>query len=283
MNKKIAIMSDSSSLIYAVKHNYKNIFSIDLPCFIGDERFADFEKNGNAVFFEALRNTNEIARTSQPSVGETMDMYTKIRNLGYTDIIYLPISKELSGTYQNAHLAKDLIEGVDVTIVDTLTTVSILGEMVLLSAKMAAENKDVEEIVKAVEELKDKWGFYVTVNDLTSLVKNGRLSNAKGFIANLLKIKPLIKFTQDGKLNAIQNIRTFKSALKAVADMVLNEVNPNNSKVFILYTDNVEDVEFVKEIVLAKYPKLNITIDSLSPTIVAHLGMAALGVGYINY
>ena len=57
-------------------------------------------------------------------------MYEKTKALGYTNIIFLPISKELSGTYHNAHLAKEMIDGIEIDIIDTRTTVSMLGSMV---------------------------------------------------------------------------------------------------------------------------------------------------------
>ncbi len=283
MKTKIAILTDSSTSIYNAKHDHKNIFMINIPCFLGDEIFTDFAKNGNEVFYKALKNSNVVPKTSQPSVGETVDMYESIKVLGFTHIIYMPISKELSGTYHNAHLARDMVEDIDITIVDTLSAVSILASMVIEAARLAEENKTVAEILTVVESMKTKWNYYLTVNDLTPLIKNGRLSNAKGFVANLLKIKPVIKFSQDGKLNAIENIRTYKSALKAVVEKVLQEINQDSCEVHISYTENKEDMEFVKELLLSKLPSLKILVYTLTPTIVAHLGLQAVGIGYINY
>src|SRR5690554_1172616 len=127
---KIAILTDSSSSIYNMEHNYDNLFMLDLPCFIGDKIYKDFAQNKDQVFYEAVALTDKVPKTSQPSIGETLEMYENIKDLGYTNIIYLPISKELSGTYQNAYLAKEMIEGVEIDIVDTKTTVSMLGSMV---------------------------------------------------------------------------------------------------------------------------------------------------------
>lgn len=283
MKQKIAILTDSSSSIYTLAHEYDNVFMIDIPCFLGETTFTNFATVGNNDFYEALKDFKGVPKTSQPSVGETLMVYKKIRAQGYTDIIYLPISKELSGTYQNAFMAKNMVEGINVEVVDTLTTVSILSGMVIEAAKLAREGEDVQKILTRIEEMKSRWGYYLTVNDLTGLVKNGRLTNAKKFVADILRIKPLIKFSQDGKLNAIKNIRTYKGALKAVVEEVIKEVDPQNGMIHISYTNNVSDMEYVKALVLKELPNVKIIVFTLPATVVAHVGLAAIGVGYINY
>lgn len=282
MKEKIAILTDSSSSVYAYDHNFDNIFVIDIHAFIGDQIYTDFKNNGDEPFLEALAKTDVVPKTSQPSVGETLEMYDHIKSLGYTNIIYLPIAKELSGTYQNAHLAKNSHEGIQIDIVDTQTTVSILGKMALVAAQMAKDGHSVNEIIDAVMAIKSKWGFFFGVSDLTSLVKNGRLSNAKSFVANILKIKPLLEFSQDGYLRAKKNIRTFKKTLIAIVDAVIPHVESDETEIHILSTNNVADREFTVALLKDKLPNNQIKFFSVSPTIAAHVGLGVIGVGWVN-
>jgi len=283
MSRKIAILTDSTSSLYNVDHGLDNIFLIDIPCFIGEKIYKDFEKKGDHPFYEDLAKTDLVPKTSQPSVGETLEKFDEIKELGFTDIVYLPLSQHVSGTYQNGFIAKDMVEGINVEVVDTLTTASILSDMAVASAKLAKEGKTVEEILANVEELKTKWGYYVTVDDLTSLVKNGRLSNAKSFIANLLRIKPVIKFTNGGKLVALKNVRHYKRALKNLVDIIGEEINPETGSIHIAYTTNTEDLEIVKELVAERFPNIPVRVYTLSSTVVAHVGLKVIGIGYVNY
>lgn len=283
MKRKIAILTDSSSSIYNIKHKFDNVFMINLPCFLGEAVYSDFEKNGNDAFYKAISSSPFVPKTSQPSIGESLEAYNKIKSLGYTDILVLPISKELSGTYQNAYLAKSMVDDINIIIVDTLTTVSILAGMVLEAAKMVKEDKTIDEVLERIEEMKDKWGYYLTVDNLTALIKNGRLSNAKGFVANLLKIKPVIKFSKEGKLVALQNVRTYKRALGEVVNKVVEEVNQDTGVIHLSYTNNTADMELVKSLLLEKLPNIKIEVYTLPATVVAHVGLAAIGIGYINY
>lgn len=283
MKQKIAILTDSSSSIYKIKHSYDNIYMIDLPCYINQEIFTNFEKSNDDEFYRALAKTKTIAKTSQPSVGENLEKFEFIKSLGYTDIIYLSISKELSGTYQNGFICKEMVEGINVEIVDTRTTASILGGMALEAARLSKEGKTVLEIIQRVLELRHKSAYFVTVNDLTSLVKNGRLSNAKSIIANLLKIKPVIKLTDEGKLVSLENVRTYKAAIKRMVDHIGKELDPVNGEIHISYVDNEDTLEYLKEIVKAKFPNSKILVFSIPATIVAHIGLAAIAIGYINH
>ena len=71
-----------------MEHNYEHLFMLDLPCFIGDRVFTNFMKNKDEEFYEALRNSNEIAKTSQASIGEILQMYEQLKELGYEEVIY---------------------------------------------------------------------------------------------------------------------------------------------------------------------------------------------------
>lgn len=283
MKQKIAILTDSSSSLYHLKHNFDNIFLIDIPCFIGDVMFTNFEKNKDDLFYNALAETTMVAKTSQPSVGETLEKFEQIKAKGYTDIIYIPISKELSGTYQNGFISKGMVEGIRVEIIDSKTTASVLSGMAMEAAKLANEGKTVEDIVKRILELREKTGYFVTVNDLTSLVKNGRLSNAKSVIANLLKIKPVIELTSEGKLVSLENVRTYKNAIKRLVEHIAEKLDPVNGEIHIAHTNMQDTLDFLLGILKERFPNTKLLVFPVPSTIVAHIGLNSIALGYINH
>lgn len=283
MKRRIAILTDSSSTIYNFKHEYDNIFMINLPCYIGDEVFTDFDKHGDIIFYKAYRETKLIPKTSQPSVGESLDAFNKIKALGYTDIIYLPISKELSGTFMNGHASKEMIEGINVEIIDTKKTVSILGYMTIEAARLAKLGRSIEEIKAKIEEINQNSAYYLTVNNLTSLVKNGRLSYAKYKIANLFHIKPIIILNEEGRLVSLENVRTYKSAIKKAIAYALEHLDPVYGEIHISYNDNIEDLEFAEAELLKQNPDVKYKVFTIPSTVTAHVGMDAIGIAYINY
>lgn len=283
MNTKIAVLTDSTSSIYNLKDRPDNIFMLNSPAYLGDEMFTDFEKNSDAPFFNALKSSTFVPKTSQPSVGETLEMFNHIKSLGYTDVIYLPISKVLSGTYQNGYLAKEMVNGINVAIVDTKTTVSILAEMTIEASRLAKIGMSVTDIVEKVTLLRANSGFYAAVKDLTSLIKNGRLSNAKGFVANLLNIRPVLHMTNEGQIVGLKNVRTFNNAIKTCIDLVAEGLDIVKGEIHLLYTNNIEDLEYTKALIEERFPSTPIKLYTLSATITAHTGLDTIAIGYINY
>ena len=283
MNQKIAILTDSSSSIYNINYDYDNLFMIDLPCFIGEEMYNDFMKYKDEQFYQAFSKTDLIPKTSQPSVAETLDKFEHIKSLGFTHIIYLPISKELSSTYANGHASKDLVEGIEVEIVDTKTTASILGAMAIEAARLAKSGFSVKEIIQKVLAMRDRSVYYVTVDDLTFLVKNGRLSNAKSIIAKIFRIKPIIILNDEGKLVSIASARTYKGAIRELVNRVVKEFNPDTGVLHISYSGTKKDLAYLKSLIQEVFAKCKIEVYTIPSTIIAHLGLTSIALGYIHY
>jgi DegV family protein with EDD domain len=283
MKQKIAVLTDSSSSIYNVKHNFENLFMIDLPIYLEDEVFTNFMKFNDQDFYNLIEKSQSVPKTSQPSVGETISKYEYIRSLGYTHLIYLPVSKELSGTYQSGILATEMVEDIKIEVVDTRTSVSVLGSMALEACRLIRQGYDYEHVLNRIEDLKGKAQLYLVVNDLTFLVKNGRLSNAKSFVANLLNIKPIIKLTDEGKLVASENIRTFKKALQRALDSLAVSVEAGKGVFQIYYTNNIKDLRYAEKLLMERFPDYQLEVHTLPATVVAHVGLAAIAFGYVNY
>jgi DegV family protein with EDD domain len=283
MKERIAVLTDSSSSIYNVKHNFDNLFMIDIPVFLGEIVFSNFSKFNDNDFYQALSKSDSVPKTSQPSVGETLDKFEMIKSLGYTHLIYLPISKELSGTYQSGFLAKDMVEGLTIEIVDTKTSVSVLGSLALEACRLVRQGYEFEKIIEKINEIKTKAHLYVTVDDLTYLVKNGRLSNAKSFVANLLKIKPVIKLTEEGTLVSHDSVRTFKGAIKAIMDLIANEVVDGQGVIQIYYTNNERDLRYTEKVIAERFPDHKVEVHTLPATVVAHVGLQTIALGYVNF
>ena len=222
--EKIAIVTDSSSSLDYIKHEeFDNIFMVRMPIYFGDEEYIDGKTITAEEFYTRINSDSIIPTTSQPSLGETLELYESLKAEGYTDIIHLPISKGISGVYQSLYSISDLVEGINVHIVDTRATSVILAFIVLECARKVKENHTVAEVLAYSEYLSSHYNAYFMVDDLKYLIKNGRLSNAAGFIGSVLKIKPILTFNEVGEIIGIEKIRTTKKAMNHIVNKVLTE------------------------------------------------------------
>lgn len=281
MTKKIAIVTDSSSALDFMPHDYDNIYLVRMPITFGDEEYIDGLTITADEFYERIKNEPIIPTTSMPSLGETMELYEKLRDEGYTDIIHYPISKGISGTYQALHSIKDTVDGVTVHIIDTKSTALILGYLVLEAARLVREGKTVEEVIEYSNYLANNYYVYFMVDDLTYLIKNGRLSNAAGFIGSFLKIKPILVFNEQGEIIGINKIRTTKKAMNHIID-AFNEDVKQYKKVqpFISYAGDQVLKEKLMQAAIEKTGRHDF-IDAILPAVIgAHVGYSVASIGY---
>src|SRR5690554_4589873 len=250
--KKIAVAVLSTSGMDYLKEKERTEI-VRLTVFFDGKEYVDHTDIKSDDFYKMmLEKPNADIHTSQVSTGKFQEVYESIRDKGFTDLIVVSISSKLSGTYQGALLAKDLVEGINVEVIDSKSV--SFGEFVLArhALDMIKDNASVDEIVAALNDLRDKVKIYVLVDTLKYLVKNGRLSAAAGLIGTLLKIKPLLKIMEDGSLKPFEKIRTTTKAQKRLLEIILSETENKNVEFFIAYTTNKEKAEEIKNEVLAQ-------------------------------
>ncbi|MDF2699162.1 MAG: DegV family protein [Haloplasmataceae bacterium] len=280
MTSKIAILTDSSSSLDFATHQYDNVFQVRLSVLFDGVEYIDGISITNTEFFRRIVEEDIIPTTSQPSPGQVVEICKEIKSKGYTDVIYLPLSKGISSSYSSIMGSIDLIEGVNFTVVDTKATAVYLCYLALEAAKLTKENKSVEEIIKHVEHLRDHLRIYFMVNDLKYLVKNGRLSNAAGFIATMLKIKPVLEFDEEGKIVGTQKIRTTKKLLETIVESVSKETQGKKVQYCICHGLDIPLLNDLKT-EIAKYINVDeILILPLPPVIGAHVGNSVVSFGY---
>ena len=117
---------------------------------------------------------------------------------------------------------------------------------------------------------------------LEYLIKNGRLSNAAGFIANTLKIKPVLTIDETGAVVSIEKIRTFKKSLNRLLELFFTETEGLDVIPFILPANNDEATKFITEEINKRRPDIKeIPVLPLTAVVGAHGGPGTVALGYI--
>jgi DegV family protein with EDD domain len=219
--------------------------------------------------------------TSQTSTGKIASVYEELKDEGYTDVIAVVISSKLSGTYQGAVLAKDMVSGINVYVIDSRSVSYGEAFLVLEAIKMIKAGHKTRDIIDKLEKIRDNVYIYVLVDTLKFLVKNGRLSATSGFLGTLLKIKPLLHVQRDGSLVPFEKIRTTSKAQHRLLEVVRHDVDGKNVIMFIAFTNNQDKAAEIKKEILAFRPDITVELVPLTPVVGAHAGPGTLGVGYI--
>lgn len=279
---KIGIMVCGNSGIDYIDHEF-DIPVIRSILLIGDKEFTDFVDINAEDFYIMLNDDPTLTpSTSQAATGVMLQQYEDFRDKGYDEILVVSISQKLSGTMENAMLAAKLIDNCKVTVFNSNTLSYPQAKMALIAAQMVKDGSSLEEVIKELEYIRDNHAIYFAVDTLKYLVKNGRLSNAAGFVGGLLKLKPLLSVTKEGKVESIEKIRTSSKAQERLIEKFLEETEGIDVEPFIIHSHAQARVKQVRDAVLAVRPEYKEIKDyPLTPVVGAHAGPNVVALGYI--
>lgn len=281
MNNKIGLILCGNSGVDYEKIDYSvKVFRSTLN--LGGKEYEDFIDISADKFYRTVVDNPDIdISTAQTSTGKMAQIYQELKDDGYTSAIAITISSKLSGTYQGAILAKDMIEDFPVKVIDSRSV--SYGEVFLAQESIRAikAGKNIDEIAEHLDKVKENITIYVLVDTLKYLVKNGRLSGVQGMLGSLLKIKPLLRLKSDGALLPFEKVRTKIKARARLLEIIKDDIKDKKVTMFILYTNNKEDAILMKKDLLEQNNDLDIEIVPLTPVVGAHAGPGTLGVGYV--
>ena len=213
------IIADSSCDLDEVLQKELNISLVPFKIDVDEQSFLDDQDMDISELILAMKNSPNPVRTSCPSPGDFVEEYKKSDN-----IFVIAISSQLSGTYNSAVLAKEMVkeefpdkfihvfDSKSASIGETLIAVKIKE---LIDEKLS--NID---IVKKVDEYIEECRTFFILESLDNLIKNGRISKTKGLIANVLNLKPIMGSDDDGNIQLIENGRGTKRAFKRLVEII---------------------------------------------------------------
>lgn len=204
---KIAVVTDSTADLNSELASQNNITVIPLNVHFHEEVFKDGIDLDTDSFFAKLKKTSVPPRTSQPSPGDFHKIYKQLLSSGYQGIISIHISKELSGTWQSACIARDMLPEERISVVNSKSASMGLGLIVLNTVRALQEGAALEQAVEYAETLADQQLVMFGVDTLEYLHRNGRIGRAAKLIGGLLNVKPILSIDPEGFVAPLGKIR----------------------------------------------------------------------------
>ncbi|MED4979117.1 DegV family protein [Geobacillus stearothermophilus] len=274
---KIAIVTDSTAYLPKDVRERLGIRMIPLSVIFGDETYREEIDMTADEFFVKIKQSPKLPTTSQPSVGEFVDLFTAIREEGYDAVISIHLSSGISGAYQGAVTAGTMVEGLRVYAYDSEISCMAQGFYAIEAAEMAKAGKMPEEILARLDEMKRTLRAYFMVDDLSHLQRGGRLTGAQAFIGGLLQIKPLLRF-ENKVIVPFEKIRTRKKAVQRIEELFDEDADKGVPlKAAIIHANQPDEASRWRDELAARYPHVEFSISYFGPVIATHVGEGALG------
>ena len=232
-----------------------------------------------ADFYQAMKDGADT-KTSQINADEFEEYWEPFLKEG-KDILHVTLSSGISGVYNSANIAKDMLEerypDRKIYVVDSLCAASGYGLLMDKIADLRDSGMPLDELNQWVLDNRLKLHHWVYSSDLTFYIKGGRISKTSGMIGQMLNICPMIEVDREGKLSVVQKIRTKRKAIDAIVKKMEEFAEDGldySGKCYVCHSACLKDAESIAAQVEKKFPKLNgpVEIYDIGTTIGSHTG-----------
>lgn len=275
----IKILVDTSADYTVEEIQEKGMELIPISISFGDKDYKDGIDLNKDQFYELLIGSEEFPKTAQPSPQEYVEAFEKAEEKG-EELICFVLSSRLSGTFQTATLAKNIVGYEGIHLIDTLGATHMIRLMADHAQELIEEGKTVEEIIAAVEAMKGKIQVLAVVDTLEYLCKGGRVSKTVATIGEMARVKPMITVSEGevkvigkslGKNKAMANL------FKALGECEVDERFP----VYSVCTAGKENPELFETKLKAEGYDFKERLQ-LGATIGTHVGPGVYGLIFVR-
>ena len=252
---------------------------IPLTVSIGGEDYLDGVNMTADRFFELLTTAGEFPKTSQPSPESFFKVFRKAQALG-DEVLCFTVSSALSGTYQSATIAKEMVEYDKIHIIDSCTASRLIAVLAQYARKRIDEGAEAAVIAQECEELKKRVKVMAGLETLEYLQKGGRLGKTAATVGQIAGIKPIVTITEEGTVNAGSKAIGVPRAIASIVSKLQTLELDENFPIYTLYTSGLENPAKLED----KLTQAGYTVAGrlqIGPTIGAHVGPGVYGVMYV--
>lgn len=281
--KKIKIVLDSTSDVPRDWIEKFDFAIIPLHVTWPDGAQEDDSRDLNEIqsFYDRVSKAKELPKSSQPSVGEFLNLYEDIKKKGYEEIIVMTISTALSGTYDSALQAAKQFD-MPIYVIDTKLASAAISLPARRARELEKEGKSAKEIAEIIQEdiKKDRYKAIFYVSNFDFLVKGGRVTKLQGFFGNLLNIHVGLFINEEGKLIPFEKARGQKRAQEMLVKKALSMVSEGKKVRLLMVDANArESTKVLLEMLKQHYEVLDVEFTEMGKVITTHVGPGTAGFG----
>ena len=230
-------------------------------------------------FYECLLATQEFPKTSQPSPESYFKVFRRAQAVG-DEVLCFTVSSALSGTYQSATIAKEMVEYDKIYIIDSCAASHLIALLAAYARKRIEEGANACQIFSECEALKKRIRVFAGLDTLEYLQKGGRLGKTSAAVGQIAGIKPIVTFNSEGLVCLCGKSIGVPRAIAAILAKVQQDTIDTDFPVYSLYTSGLENTRKLEE----KLEQAGIHITEprqVGPTIGAHVGPGVYGIVYV--
>jgi len=282
---KIAWITDSMAFFEPGEAEKIGVHVIPTLLILNGESYREYVDISIEQLDQKMREDSHVSpTTSQPSFGDFVTLYEQLLEDGYDYGYAIHITSGLSGTYSSSVAAAEAV-GFPLYAIDSYTGAANQQELVRIAQRLAAAGKGPDEVMSTLETFKHKSHFYLIIGNMETMRRSGRVSGSQFLLANMLNIKPIAQFNEEGRLVPFKKVRSIKKAFKEMVSEISSKVSAHgvyDRTLYVSHTLAHTAAEELKRLIVTEHPEINVHITQFGPSILAHAGAETVGVYWFD-
>jgi DegV family protein with EDD domain len=274
----LKIVTDSLSDITGDLTKELGVSVVPVYVRFGDKVYRDRVEITTEEFYRRLTTEPVLPTTTQPTPNDFAEVYKKLAQ-ETNEILVVTLSSKLSGTYQSAVHAKEMVGGdTRIEVIDSKTVIMGLGLIVISAVKAAGSGASLDEAAALVRSAMERSHSLMSFDTLKYLAKGGRIGRAQGLLGSLLSVKPILTM-KDGEVAPVTRVRSRAAGVDYLYNFVAGF--PKIEGLAVEHATTPDEAAALVERLGALYPKEQIVNANVSPVIGTYVGPHVLSVSVL--
>lgn len=283
---RTAIIVDSTAYLSGKTAQHPDVYRVNLTVNYSDSSIGldAQDLNEQKEFYHRLQSEKSLPTTSQPTPGDYYKVMDEIVAKGYDTVFCIHLSSAISGTFHTAQMVtSEYADRLNVFCIDSKAASVVMESLVEQAFCLLEAGLSAEQVQEKLQWVAVNTRIYLMVEDLNNLVKGGRLNAAGALVGSLLKIRPVLYFDCDGKIEVFEKIRTNKKVYQRWLEIAKERQGlfPDGLQVSFAHSDALEETQKVYDMFKKDLPDISYHISGLGPVVGTHTGAGTKGCAII--
>jgi len=281
--QKVAIVTDSIACLTKELVEQYGIEIMPINFYFRDKVYKDWVDITPSEAYELFLKDPESFKSSATSPEDCLEIYRKTSKRA-NNILCVTLSSKLSMMYDSARLAKEQAGNefpeITIEVIDSNTATAAEGFVALAAARAAEAGKNLTEVVKAAEEMRDKIRAVILLDTMRHVYRSGRIPKVAAQIGSILNIRPI--FTVSGVVHFAGAVRNREHGIKRILQMMRDKVEQNPVHVAVMHAYALDEAERLKERIASEFNCSELWLSEFSPLMGYACGTGTLGVAFYS-
>jgi DegV family protein with EDD domain len=276
----VVIVTDTCHYLPAKLVAEHGIREVSLYIHWGDDSQRESSITDYTAYYERLRTASHLPTTSQPSIGDFLEVYEPVLDQG-DDIVSVHLAGGMSGTVRAAEQAREQLgdRAERVHVFDSATACGGEGLVVLAAARAAADGGDGAAVFEQAQRARSELKMWFAIDTLEYLRRGGRIAGAQAWLGSALRIKPIL--TVESEITPIERVRTSRRAFERMVDLLRTRKDDGADAYMVQHIQAPEQAEELATRGTEIFGHPPQVISEIGPVIGTHVGPGLLGAGAI--